>query len=37
MTAAISDQNSNVTVGELGSEPIAKGQQITVALSAQSR
>ncbi|SES42676.1 multidrug efflux pump [Tranquillimonas rosea] len=37
VTAAIADQNSNVTVGELGSEPIAKGQQITVALSAQSQ
>ncbi|EPX83575.1 multidrug efflux RND transporter permease subunit [Salipiger mucosus] len=37
VTAAISDQNSNVTVGELGSEPIAKGQQITVALSVQSQ
>lgn len=37
VTAAIADQNSNVTVGELGSEPIAKGQQMTVALSAQSQ
>ncbi|MBS1301360.1 multidrug efflux RND transporter permease subunit [Loktanella sp. SALINAS62] len=37
VTSAIGDQNTNVTVGQLGSQPIPKGQQMTVALSAQSQ
>ncbi|WP_375261362.1 multidrug efflux RND transporter permease subunit [Palleronia sp.] len=37
ITAAIGDQNTNVTVGQLGSQPIVEGQQMTVALSAQSQ
>ncbi|WP_108260132.1 efflux RND transporter permease subunit [Mangrovicoccus ximenensis] len=37
VTAAVSEQNTNVTVGSLGDQPAAKGQQFTVALSAQSQ
>ncbi|WP_255465871.1 multidrug efflux RND transporter permease subunit [Salipiger sp. IMCC34102] len=37
VTTAIGDQNTNVTVGELGSQPIVEGQQVTMALTAQSQ
>jgi len=37
VTAAVSEQNTNVTVGSLGAQPVAQGQQITVSLSAQSQ
>lgn len=37
VTAAVSEQNTNVTVGDLGDQPVVEGQQITVALSAQSQ
>ncbi|MFT3687845.1 efflux RND transporter permease subunit [Paenirhodobacter sp.] len=37
VTAAVSEQNSNVTVGNLGSLPAVEGQQITVPLNAQSQ
>ncbi|AZB66395.1 hydrophobe/amphiphile efflux-1 (HAE1) family protein (plasmid) [Cereibacter sphaeroides WS8N] len=37
VTAAVTDQNANVTVGELGGQPIPIGQQITIPLSAQSQ
>ncbi|ANT62731.1 multidrug efflux RND transporter permease subunit [Salipiger sp. CCB-MM3] len=37
VTDAVSDQNSNVTVGSLGDLPAATGQQITVPLNAQSQ
>ncbi len=37
VTAAISDQNSNVSVGSLGAQPVVPGQQLTVALSAQAQ
>ncbi|MEP4209466.1 efflux RND transporter permease subunit, partial [Marinobacter alexandrii] len=32
-----SDQNTNVTLGSLGEQPVVKGQQFTVSLSAQSQ
>ncbi len=35
--AAVSEQNTNVTVGALGSQPSVRGQQFTVKLSAQSQ
>lgn len=37
VTSAVSEQNTNVTVGSLGDQPVTKGQQITVSLSAQSQ
>ena len=37
VTAAVSEQNSNVTVGDLGAEPSADGQRLTMTLSAQSQ
>ena len=37
VTAAVSEQNSNVTVGDLGAEPSAEGQRLTMTLSAQSQ
>ncbi|MBU2941123.1 efflux RND transporter permease subunit [Shimia thalassica] len=37
VTAAVSEQNTNVTVGSLGAQPVNKGQQFTVSLSAQSQ
>ncbi|WP_323039721.1 efflux RND transporter permease subunit [Gemmobacter sp.] len=35
--SAVSDQNTNVTVGSLGSQPAPKGQRLTVSVSAQSQ
>ncbi|QUS36260.1 efflux RND transporter permease subunit [Falsirhodobacter algicola] len=37
VTSAVSEQNTNVTVGSLGDQPVTKGQQFTVSLSAQSQ
>ncbi|VDC23177.1 multidrug efflux RND transporter permease subunit [Pseudogemmobacter humi] len=37
VTAAIADQNSTVSVGSLGADPVVPGQQLTVALSSQSQ
>ncbi len=37
VTSAVSEQNSTVTVGSLGSQPVVPGQQLTVALTAQSQ
>ena len=37
VTAAVSAQNSNVTVGNLGSLPAVPGQQVTVPLNAQAQ
>ncbi|MEH7830465.1 efflux RND transporter permease subunit [Gemmobacter denitrificans] len=37
VTAAVAEQNSTVTVGSLGSQPVVPGQQLTVALNAQSQ
>lgn len=37
VTSAVSEQNTNVTVGNLGDQPVIKGQQFTVSLSAQSQ
>ena len=37
VTTAVSEQNTNITVGNLGDQPVTKGQQFTVALSAQSQ
>lgn len=37
VTAAVSEQNTNVSVGSLGDQPVRKGQQFTVSLSAQSQ
>ncbi|MGA0543354.1 multidrug efflux RND transporter permease subunit [Neotabrizicola sp. VNH66] len=37
VTSAISDQNSTVSVGNLGAQPVVPGQQLTVALSAQTQ
>tara|TARA_R110000787_G_scaffold16622_82_gene52313 strand:+ start:35738 stop:38845 length:3108 start_codon:yes stop_codon:yes gene_type:complete len=37
VTTAVSEQNTNVTVGNLGDQPVVKGQQFTVSLSAQSQ
>ncbi|WP_424932942.1 efflux RND transporter permease subunit [Amaricoccus macauensis] len=37
VTSAVSEQNTNVTVGSLGDQPVAEGQQFTVSLSAQSQ
>ncbi|MBU2959193.1 efflux RND transporter permease subunit [Paracoccus sp. 1_MG-2023] len=37
VTSAVSEQNTNVTVGSLGDQPVVKGQQFTVSMSAQSQ
>ena len=37
VTTAVSQQNTNITVGSLGDQPVIKGQQFTVSLSAQSQ
>lgn len=37
VTAAVAAQNTNVTVGDLGAQPSAKGQRLTVPISAQSQ
>ncbi|MEO9780029.1 MAG: efflux RND transporter permease subunit [Sedimentitalea sp.] len=37
VTTAVAEQNTNVTVGKLGAQPVTKGQQFTVSLSAQSQ
>lgn len=37
ITAAVSEQNSNVTVGTLGGQPSPQGQRLTIPLSAQSQ
>ncbi|MDQ7777545.1 efflux RND transporter permease subunit [Paracoccus aminovorans] len=37
VVSAVSEQNTNVTVGSLGSQPTVKGQQLNVGLSAQSQ
>ena len=35
--AAVSEQNTNVTVGNLGSQPSPEGQRLTLSVSAQSQ
>ncbi|MBM3604860.1 MAG: efflux RND transporter permease subunit [Alphaproteobacteria bacterium] len=37
VTAAVAAQNTNVTVGDLGAQPSAQGQRLTVSVSAQSQ
>ncbi|TGN45379.1 efflux RND transporter permease subunit [Paracoccus liaowanqingii] len=37
VTAAVAAQNTNVTVGNLGAQPAAEGQRLTVSVSAQSQ
>lgn len=37
VTSAIAEQNSTVSVGSLGSQPVVPGQQLSVALSAQTQ
>jgi multidrug efflux pump len=37
VTESVSEQNTNVTVGSLGAQPVLTGQQMTVSLSAQSQ
>jgi multidrug efflux pump len=37
VSSAIADQNSTVSVGSLGAQPVVPGQQLTVALSAQTQ
>ncbi|SIS73497.1 efflux RND transporter permease subunit [Paracoccus saliphilus] len=37
VTSAVSEQNSNVTVGSLGAQPASEGQRLTLSLSAQSQ
>ena len=37
VVSAVSAQNTNVTVGSLGAQPVVEGQQITMRLSAQSQ
>ncbi|MFN3525209.1 MAG: efflux RND transporter permease subunit, partial [Paracoccus sp. (in: a-proteobacteria)] len=37
VTAAVEAQNTNVTVGNLGAQPAAEGQRLTVSVSAQSQ
>ena len=37
VTSAIAEQNSTVSVGSLGAQPVVPGQQLTVALSAQTQ
>ena len=36
VTAAVAEQNTTVSVGSLGDQPVVPGQQLTVALSAQT-
>ncbi|MDP0929308.1 efflux RND transporter permease subunit [Paracoccus onubensis] len=37
VTAAVAEQNTNVTVGSLGAQPTVEGQRLTMSLSAQSQ
>ncbi len=37
VTAAVAAQNTNVSVGSLGSQPVVPGQQLTAKLTAQSQ
>ena len=37
ITSAVAEQNSTVTVGSLGAQPVVPGQQLSVALSAQAQ
>ena len=37
VTAAVAAQNTNVTVGDLGAQPAAEGQRLTVSVTAQSQ
>lgn len=37
VTAAVAAQNTTVTVGSLGSQPVVPGQQMTITLTAQSQ
>ena len=37
VTRAVAEQNTNVTVGSLGSQPAADGQRLTLSVSAQSQ
>jgi multidrug efflux pump len=37
VTAAVAAQNTNVSVGSLGSQPVVPGQQLTARLTAQSQ
>lgn len=37
VTAAIAEQNQTVSVGSLGAQPVVPGQQLSVALSAQTQ
>lgn len=37
VTGAVSEQNTNVTVGSLGDQPVVKGQEIAIPLTAQSQ
>ncbi|RJE82699.1 efflux RND transporter permease subunit [Paracoccus onubensis] len=37
VTAAVAEQNTNVTVGSLGAQPTIEGQRLTMSLSAQSQ
>lgn len=37
VTTAVSEQNTNITVGSLGDQPVTEGHQFTVSLSAQSQ
>ncbi|MGZ3216075.1 efflux RND transporter permease subunit [Paracoccus sp. T5] len=37
VTSAVAQQNTNVTVGDLGAQPAAQGQRLTIPVSAQSQ
>ena len=37
ITSAVADQNSTVSVGDLGSQPVVPGQQFTATITAQSQ
>ncbi|WP_134678639.1 efflux RND transporter permease subunit [Paracoccus ravus] len=37
ITSAVSEQNSTVSVGDLGSQPVVAGQQFTATITAQSQ
>ncbi|WP_372840940.1 efflux RND transporter permease subunit [Phaeovulum sp.] len=37
VTTAVAQQNTNVTVGSLGEQPVTQGHQFTVSMSAQSQ
>ena len=37
VSLAVSERNTNVTVGSLGDQPVVPGQQVTMSLSAQSQ